>query len=154
MSNTQIQNGGRARGNARRHIGATVLRKWLTGVSDRRLARRRLALERNPGKAPRQTALLPSAAYVRALSTPACEKAARSAEMAGLFGAATVWWDAAINAETASLTQAVEAGQWPSQAAYERYAEVARQRIRAYEAHRNEAGAAADVIARRQAANA
>lgn len=132
---------------------AALLRWCVNRASDHRLARRRLAFKRHPLKAPRQTTPAPGGAYAGGMSAADCEREARDAELAAQFAAAAAWWTAAIAAETASLTKAVEAGRWPSQAAYERYAAFGNRRVDAYTRHRREAEETADAITRQQAAN-
>lgn len=131
----------------------TWLRWCASRASDHRLARRRHAFKKHPLKAPRQTTLAPGEVYARVMSAADCEREARDAELAAQFAAAAAWWTAATAAETASLTKAVEAGQWPSQAAHERYVAVGNRRVDAYTRHRREAKETADTITRQQAGN-
>lgn len=132
---------------------AALLRECANRASDHRLARRRLSFERHPLNAPHQTMPPQGAARGALMSAVDCEREARSAERAGQFAAAATWWAAAATAETAALTSAVEAGQWQSQAAYERYARAGNQRVDAYARHRRAAEETADVITRHQAAH-
>lgn len=129
---------------------ARLLRRYAHRASDRRLARWRLALERHPLKAPCQAT---PPAVNAGLSAADCARQARRAEAAGQFAAAAAWWAAAAAAETASLAKAVEAGQWPSQAAYARYARRGNRRVGAYASRRRAAENAADTITRKQRAH-
>lgn len=127
-----------------------LLRKCATRVSDGRLARRRRRLVSHPEMAPQQIVDVLDIDRAHVSSAVECELAARTAEKAGRFAEAAMWWQSAKAAVEMSRVQAVESGQWASQAAYERYVCMCYERAHACGVHHREAEEAAETIATRQ----
>ncbi|HEX7325543.1 MAG TPA: hypothetical protein VF292_09365 [Rhodanobacteraceae bacterium] len=127
-----------------------LLQKYATRVSDGRLARRRRRLVSHPETAPQQIVDALDIDRAHVASAVECELAARSAEKAGRFAEAAMWWQSAKAAVEMNRVQAVESGQWASQAEYERYVRMCCERAHACGVHHREAEEAAATIATRQ----
>lgn len=127
-----------------------LLRKCATRVSDGRLARRRRHLVLHADAAPQQIVDVLDIDRAHVASAVECELAARGAEKAGRFAEAAMWWQSAKAAVEMDRIQAVESGQWASQADYERYVRMCCKRAGACSVHHRAAEEAAETIAVKQ----